>query len=196
MANPSPIVEGFSLSHAQILDGSTNFIETALGAGTDEMLDFYGVNNGSLDPSSDQYDNEGDDTVLSSWSWLNYADLAIQAGYVSFPLISNLTGQPISSSGADVDKIYGMDLWHEDSFNVAPKPAILRMPSKDALGAVRTLTIGLYRVNFSPITFDGPQYKDGLKINYGGRATMSPFDEKGVRFADGKKRVGRLLSHK
>lgn len=196
MADPTQIVEGFSLSHAQILDGSTSFVDAALAAGDDEALDIYGVNNGSLDPSTDQYDNEGDDTVLSSWSWLNYADVTVQAGYLSFPLISTLTNQPVTSSGSGDDVIFGIDLWHEDSFNVAPKPMILRVPSKDHMGTVRTLTFGLYRVAFSPITFDGPTYKDGLKVNYAGRANMSPFDEKGVKFGDGKKRVGRILSHK
>lgn len=195
MTTPSPIVEGFSLSHAQVLDGTQTFLEAALASAVGEDLDIYGVNEGSLDPDIDDYDNEGDDAVLSTWSWLNFADLEVQAGYLSFPLIANMTGQVISSSGSAASKVYGLDLWHEDSMNVAPKPMILRMPSKDRLGAVRTLTIGLYKVQFKPITFDGPSYKDGLKVNYNGKALLSAVDEKGAAFADGKKRVGRLLSH-
>jgi hypothetical protein len=37
-------------------------------------------------------------------------------------------------------------------------------------------------------------YKDGLKINYDGSALYSSVDENGQPFADGKKRVGRLLA--
>lgn len=298
----SNIVEAFSLSHAQILDGAQSFLEASLAGATDEALDIYGVNDGSLEPDTDSYDNEGDDAVLSTWEWLNFAEVAVQAGYLSLPLVANMTGQeletteggaaqsevqsitvtatggtyrltlngetttalafnatasavatalealdsvpagsvvggggpggtgpitltfggplantPIAQIAADgslltgpasdvttevttqgqtatIDSV-GLDLWHEDSMNVARRPMILRMPSKDHLGAVRTLTIGLYTVSFKPITFDGPSYKEGLKVNYGGKALMSTVDERGVAFADGKKRVGRLLSH-
>lgn len=89
---------------------------------------------------------------------------------------------------------YGIDLWHKDSMNIAPKPAILVMPSKDTLGQVRRLIIGLYKVQFGPIGFDGPSYKEGFKVNYEGTALMSATDELGVAFADGKERIGRLLS--
>lgn len=89
---------------------------------------------------------------------------------------------------------YGIDLWHKDSMNIAPKPAILVMPSKDTLGQVRRLIIGLYKVQFGPIGFDGPSYKEGFKVNYEGTALMSGTDELGVAFADGKERIGRLLS--
>lgn len=190
-------VEAFSVTHAQVLDGATTFVEAALASVPVEQADdIYGVNEASLTPNTDEYENEGDDVVLSTWSWLNYAELEVQAGYLSFPLIANLTNQTIESSGAGVDEMFSLDLWHEDSMNVPPKPAIIKMPSKDEAGVIRTLTIGLYRVQFSPITFDGPSYKDGLKVNYNGRALFSSLDENGVAFADGKKKVGRLISHK
>lgn len=187
-----PVFEAFSLTHAQVLDGATAFGDVVTGDAS--WGDIYGVNSGSLDADTDQFVNEGDDTQLSEWNWVNGADVNVQAGYMSFPLISNLTGQPISSSGAGNTELFAMDLWHEDSFNVPPRPMILRMPSKDKLGVIRTFDIGLYRVDFRPITFDGPAYKEGLKINYIGRARMSAWDELGATFADGKKRVGRLIS--
>lgn len=189
----SPIVEAFSLSHAQILDGATAF-DDALAAAVDEDLDIYGVNEASLEPNTDEYVNEGDDVVLSTWSWLNYAEVSVQAGYVSFPLISTLTGSAITSSGAGSSQSFKIDLWHEDSMNIAPHPMLIVMPSKTKDGEVRRLVIGLYKVQFSPITFDGPQYKDGLKVNYAGRALMADKDESGVAFGDAKKRVGRLIS--
>jgi hypothetical protein len=125
---------------------------------------------------------------------MNKAELAVQAGYVSFALIANMTGRTISSTGSGDSIVYGIDLWHEDDFNVPRRPMIIRMPSKDHLGAVRYLDIGLYSVSFAPITFDGPQYKDGLKVNYNGQALMSTVDELGATFADSKKRIAKLIS--
>lgn len=192
---PSAVVSGFSIEHAQILDGTTDFLTAALAPIAPENLDIYGVREGSLDPDTDDWANEGDDTILDKWSWLNNAELEIQSGYISFPLLSKLTGRPISSSGTGAAQAFGMDLWHQDDFNIPAVPAILRMPAKDNTGAVRRLTIGLYKVQFGPLTFDGPKYKDGLTVSYNGTALFSDRDEKGVVFADGKKRVGRLLSH-
>lgn len=189
---PSTIVEAFSLSHVQILDGATAFADVTTGSNA--WGDVYGVNDASLDPDTDSYDNEGDDVVRSTWNWLNKAELAVQAGYVSFALIANMTGRTISSTGSGDSIVYGIDLWHEDDFNVPRKPMIIRMPSKDHLGAVRYLDIGLYTVSFAPITFDGPQYKDGLKVNYNGQALVSTVNELGAAFSDGKGRVGKLIS--
>ena len=59
MVAPSPIVEAFSLSHAQILNGATPF--ASVTTGSSDWGDIFGVNDASLDPDSDSYDNEGDD---------------------------------------------------------------------------------------------------------------------------------------
>lgn len=187
------ILESFSLSHAQVLDGVTSFL-TAVASAAAEADDIYGVREASLEPDTADFDNEGDDVVLSNWGWLNFADLSVLAGYMSFPLIANLTNQTIWSSTAGGKQLLGLDLWHEDAFNVPPKPVIVKMPSKDKAGTPADVIIGLYKVQFKPITFDGPAYKDGLKINYDGKALYSSVDELGVAFADGKKRVGRLLA--
>lgn len=194
MATPfSPVTEAFSVSHAQILTAGQTFLDALATAALDKE-DIYGVNEASVEPDMDSYDNEGDDTLLSTWNWLNKADVTVQAGYLSFPLISELTGQPISSSGAEGSKVFGLDLWHEDSMNVAPRPMLIKMPSRDKSGARADFVIGLYKVSFKPIQFDGPAYKDGLKVNYDGTALFSDVDEKGTKFPDGKRRVGRLLS--
>lgn len=184
--------EAFSISGANILSGTETFAEN-MAAAYAENQDIYGINDGKLDPDLGDYDNEGDDAVLSVWNWINKAAVDIQAGYMSFPLIANLTGQTISSGTLAGKQIHGLDLWHDDSMNVAPKPMILKMPSKDKTGKPANFYIGLYKVNFKPITFDGPAYKEGLKINYSGTAVRSTTDEKGVAFADGKGRFGRLL---
>lgn len=179
-------VEGFSLSHAAILDGTTG-AEATNG-------DIYGVNEASIDPDTDSYQNEGDDVVMSEWGWFNFAEVNVQAGYISFELIALLTGRSVASSGSGASDLYQIDLWHQDSFNVAPKPMLIRIPAKDSAGTVRTVDFVLYKVQFSPITFDGPAYKDGLKVNYNGRALMSTTDEAGATHSDGKKRVGRVVS--
>lgn len=188
-------VEAFSLTHAQVLDGTGTFLEAALAATTADDLDVYGVNESSLTPNKDSYSNEGDDVVKSKWAWLVDADVHIQAGYLSFPLIANLTGQTVSSSGSGANQVFELDLWHEDALNVPPKPAIMKMPSKDEDGVVRTLTFGILKLAFDPITFDGPKYKDGLKINYDGTALYSLKDETGAAFADGRNRIGKIISH-
>lgn len=193
MAGFSPTIEAFSISHAQVLDGATDFL-TALAATYNEAEDIYGVKEGKLEPDLGDFDNEGDDSILSTWSWVNKADLSIQAGYMSFPLIAKLTGQTIQSSTAGGKSVQSLDLWHEDSFNVGSFPAILKMPSKDKNGLPADFVIGLYKVQFKPLKFDGPAYKEGLKINYDATSVASLVDEKGVLFPDGKKRYGKLLS--
>lgn len=297
MTAPTQTVEGFSLSHAQILDGTETF-EEALDRTDLEGWDIYGVNEASLDPDTDSYVNEGDDVELSVWNWLKGANLTVQAGYISFPLLENLTGETVTESGGtsevqtltatgpptagsftatfdgqpatvpynataaqlktllaglsnlDADQVtvtggplpgtplvvtfdlafgdvpalvinntgltggtvavstttpgtggqdattYSMPLWTERSFNVAPRPMLIVVPSRDSLGAVRSFVFGLARVQFAPVTFDGPKYKDGLKVNYAGRALLSGLDETGGPWTDspGVKRVGVMLS--
>lgn len=184
MADRTTTVEGFSISHAAILDGTTGLEET--------YGDIYGVNSGSLDVNLGSYENEGDDTIMSIWDWVNYAIVSVQAGYVSFRLIELLTGVTLSSSGSGADVQYNIELWEETSFNVAEKPMRIRVPSRDNASNTINLDIILYKVKFSPITFAGPTYKDGLKINYGGKALMSITDHAGTTMAN--KAVGRILS--
>jgi hypothetical protein len=190
---PTAIFEAFSISHAQVLDGTTSFLETAFAA-YDEDLDIYGVADGSLEPDTDSYDNEGDDVVMSTWEWLNKATIALQSGYMSLPLYSSITGRPVVTTGTGAATTHAMDMWHEDDMGAAGKPVILKCPSRDSKRNARDLVIGLYAVSFGAITFDGPAFKDGLKVNWNGTANFSNYDEMGVAFVDGKKRVGRLIS--
>lgn len=172
------IFEGFSVSHAAILNGTT-------GA---EEADIYGVREGSVSVDSDSYDNTGDDAVLSNWFWFNYAEVTISSGYVPFSVIALLTGATVTST-ADV---YTVDLWTEPSLNQPPRPVLIRVPSKDSLGAVRSMDIVLFRVQFMPISFDGPTYKDGLVLNYSGRAVISSVDETGDDLD--VRAIGRLVN--
>lgn len=172
------IFEAFSVSHAAILDGTT-------GA---ETADIYGVREGSVSVDSDSYDNTGDDAVLSNWFWFNYAEVTISSGYVPFSVISLLTGAPITSTG----DTWSMPIWTTSSQNQPTRPVLIRVPSKDSAGAARTMDIILFKVQFMPISFDGPTYKDGLVLNYSGRAVVSPVDEKATVLPE--KAIGRLVN--
>ena len=172
------IFEAFSVSHAAILDGTS-------GA---EAADIYGVREGSVSVDSDSYDNTGDDAVLSNWFWFNYAEVTISSGYVPFNVISLLIGAPVTSTG----DTWSMPLWTQSSLNQPSRPVLIRVPSKDSAGEVRSMDIVLFRVQFMPISFDGPTYKDGLVLNYSGRAVVSPVDETGTDLPE--KAIGRLLN--
>ena len=184
MAAVTTTVEGFSISHAAILSGTTGLEET--------YGDIYGVNSGSLDLQVGSYNNEGDDAILSIWDWVEYASIQVQAGYISFQLMALLTGSTLSSSGSGSSVRYDLPLWQEDSFNVADKPMRVRVPSKDSNSNLRLIDIILFKVKFAPISFNGPAYKDGLKVNYSGKALLSSVNEAGVVLA--KKAVGRIMS--
>ena len=180
----SQVVEGFSLTHAAILDGTT---------GADHVDgDIYGVRTGSIAADTGNYDNTGDDAVLSTWMWFNFATVTVQAGYVPFNTIALLSGATIVSSGTGANDYYTLPLWEERSLNQPPRPMLIRVPAKDKDGIIRTLDFVLYRVQFGPFSFDGPAYKSGLLLNYSGRAVMSNNDERGVALAN--RAIGRLLN--
>lgn len=186
-----PIVEGFSLSHAAILNGTT---------GAEEVDgDIYGIRSGSIELDTDSYDNTGDDSVLSTWYWFNKATLTVQSGYVPFRTIALLSGSKVTSSGSAPNDTYTLPLWEERQQNTTARPVLIRVPSKDKDGVPRTLDFVLFKVQFQPISFDGPTYKDGLLLNYTGTALMSDKDEKGQPVVDSQsgqptRAIGRLVS--
>lgn len=187
----SSIVEGFSLSHAAILNGSTGLEET--------FGDIYGINSGSLELDSDSYDNTGDDVILSTWNWANRVTLTVQSGYIPFDTLSLLTGSKVTSSGAGATQSFSLPLWETEALNTTPRPVLIRVPSKDSTGAARYLDFILYKVQFQPFSFDGPVYKDGLKLNYSGSALFSSTTETGAPVLNSvtglpTKAIGRLVS--
>lgn len=179
---PAPTVEGFSLSHAAILNGTT-------GA---ELSDIYGIREGTLEVDTDSFDNTGDDAVLSSWQWFNFATVTVQSGFLSFDMLALLSGTTITSSGTAPGDSYSIPLWSEKSLNTVTRPLLIRVPSKTDAGATRFLDFVLFKVQFGPISFDGPSYKNGLLVSYSGKAVMSEVDEKGTALTD--RAIGRLVS--
>jgi len=183
MATPTTIVEGFSVSHAAVLDGLV---------AAEEVADIYGIREGTLDVDTDSYDNTGDDAVLSSWAWINFATVSITSGYIPFEVIALLNGSTLVSSGTGAAMTYSLPLWNEKSMNQPTRPMLIRVPSKDSAGTPRVLDIILYKVQFQPFTFDGPTYKDGMALNYTGKALMASVDEVGTTLTE--KAIGRLVS--
>lgn len=187
----SPIVEGFSLSHAAILNGTAG-AETVDG-------DIYGIRSGAIELDTDSYDNTGDDGILSTWYWFNKATLTVQSGYVPFNTIALLSGSKYTSSGTGNNDYFSMPLWEQRQLNSPQFPVLIRVPSKDKNGLARRLDFVLYKVQFQPLSFDGPNYKDGLLLNYTGTALMSDTTETGAQVLDSvsglpTKAIGRLLS--
>lgn len=187
----SPIVEGFSLSHAAILNGTTGLEET--------FGDIYGIRSGSLELDQDSYDNTGDDAILSTWYWANKVNVTVQSGYVPFNTLGLISGSVVTSSGSGDAQTFSLPLWEQNSMNTTPRPMLIRVPSKDKNGVQRVLDFVLYKVQFQPFSFDGPSYKEGLLLNYNGSALFSDTDEKGQPVLDSRtgeptKAIGRLLS--
>lgn len=183
--------EGFSISHAAILNGTTG-IEEVFG-------DIYGIRSGNLELDQDSYDNTGDDTILSTWNWANKANVTIQGGYIPFNTLGLISGSKVASSGSGDTQTFSLPLWEERQMNAQPRPMLIRVPSKDATGVARVLDFILYKVQFQPFSFDGPAYKEGLLLNYNGSALFSSTDEKGAQVVDSQngqptKAIGRLLS--
>ena len=187
MATNQLITEGFSVTHAAILNGTVAAENIA-----SQLADVYGVRSGALDVDTGDFDNTGDDTILSTWSWFNFATVTIEAGYIPFELISTLTGATITSSGTGVNAYQSIPLWNEASLNQPTRPVLVRVPAKDADGLTRTIDFVLFKVQFAPIKFDGPTYKDGLKVNFSGKALMSSKDEAGNTLA--AKSIGRIIN--
>lgn len=177
-------VEGFSVSKAAILDGTTG-AEAVDG-------DIYGVRNGTLAANTGNYDNTGNDAILSTWFWIDNATLTIEGGYVPFKTMALLAGSSVTSSGAAPNDYYSMPLWNRSSNNQPPKPVLVRVPAKDINGVVREIWFVLFKVIFAPFNFTGPQYKSGLLLSYTGRAVFSSLDETGAALPEPA--IGRLVN--
>jgi hypothetical protein len=184
-AIPGTPFEGFSLSHAAILSGTT-------GA---EAATVYGVRNGTISTDQGNFENTGDDVVLSEHFWINFANVTIEEGFIPFSTIALITGTSVSSSGLAGADYYAIPLWTLASMNQPTQPLAIRVPSKDGAGQVRTLDFVLYRVQFQPFNFTGPSYKTGLSCSIAGRALFSPVNEIGqALLASYPMSIGRLVS--
>jgi len=180
--------EGFSLSHAAILAGG-------LGASGAEAATVYGVNNGTISTDQGNFENTGDDVVLSEHFWINFANITIAEGFIPFSTIALITGTAVTSSGAAGLDYYAIPLWTLNSMNQPTFPMAIRVPSKDTIGQIRTLDFVLYQVQFQPFNFTGPSYKTGLTCSIAGRALFSAVNEVGLALpVTYPKSIGRLIA--
>jgi len=303
------ILEGFSVSHAAILDG----VSPAFAGDNDDpqsltlATDLYGVKEASLEADISDFDNEGDDSVLSTWYWLNYANVSVTMGYVPLDAISAITGETVRSTADAVapvltsitrngsstseliltfseelaavatgaaqtallagitfaggagksgsptiviagkvvtlagltgvtdsatvqyakpaeasrlkdaagnevanfgplsvgyrasarstdEDVHEINIWTESALNQPTRPLLLQLPAKDSDGVPRRLYIVLYRVQFAPLSFQGPSYKEGLMVDYSGKALISTKDETGTDLPSGVRAIGKLVS--
>lgn len=189
MANLSNVngtsFEGFSLSHAAILSGVS-------GA---EAATVYGVRNGTISTDQGNFENTGDDVVISEHFWINFSNVTIEEGFIPFSTIALITGSVVTSSGAAGADYYAIPLWTLQSMNQPTQPMAIRVPAKDSLGQIKTLDFVLYRVQFQPFNFTGPSYKTGLSCSIAGRALFSTTNEVAGTFTDGQgSRIGRLVA--
>jgi hypothetical protein len=181
MAAFSGSSEAFSLSGAAILSGTT-------GA---NVTDIYGIRTGTLSANISQYDNTGNDRVLSRWVWSDYATVTIETGYIPWSMYAQITGDTINSSGAAPNDYFTAPLWDIVSLNQPTQPMRLRSTAKDSVGRVQTFEIILYKVQFNPINFTGPAYKTGLNFSCSGTALYSNTDEVGNAIANAT--IGRIV---
>jgi len=183
-------IEGFSLTHAAILGA---------GGVEEEFGDLYGIRSGSLELDQDSYDNTGDDGILSTWYWANKANVTIQAGYIPFDTFSLLTSSTVSSSGSGSSEIISAPLWELRQMNSPTRSMLIRSHSKGGAGVSRYIDFILYKVQFQPISFDGPAYKEGLLVNYSGSALFTDTDHEGNPVLDSTtglptKAIGKIVS--
>ena len=175
MSAVTKILEAFSVTHAAIIDEDTGVAEV--------NGDIYGIENANITPDLGTFDNVGDDVVKSTWDWFNKATIAIQAGYVSFDMVALLYGSTVSSSGSGATIRYDLPLWEKRGSNIVTRPLLIRCEAKDSNGNARWFDFVFFKAKFKPMSFAGPAYKDGLKINYEATVLMSSTDEAGVVLA-------------
>lgn len=189
MTEPNKQIEVFSISHAAILAGN----EDAQAVGAEETYgDFYGVDSGSISANIGNYKNTGDDRIISVWRYIEDVDVSIKGGFLPFDLINLVFGATISSSGSGDNLRWDVPFLEEKWNNIAPRPVLVRCPSKDSDGNIRDFDMVLYEVHFGPIQLEGLAYKEGVKISWNGTAVISSTDEAGNTLS--RKAVGRFMS--
>lgn len=178
--NLNQVIEGFGLTQVLVLDGSTSF-ETATAANSYVL---HGGRSASVTLNTASVDNTGEDTIMSTWNSVDNATITIESGYLSLPAYSFIYGETINSTGASPNEMYDFDPWTEDSINAVGRPVLLVMRSKNLSKTIYpSLKLGLYSVEFQPIKFTGPQYRNVLAVNMEGKAGMSTIDELGATMA-------------
>ena len=116
-----------------------------------------------------------DDTNIGIWNYVTDATITVEEGFISYPTLANFTGDTIFTSGAAPNDYYAISMSQLYSMNHTVVPVLIRMPSRDDMGHVRTLGFVLYRVQLNTFELTGPVYKTGC--SWTGRAKEYAADE-------------------
>lgn len=170
------VLGGFGVERAAIIDPATG-LEAALGQ-------LYGVRAGTLAVDVNTADITGDDVILDTWKSINKGTLSITSGYISFQTWAKMSSSNLKSTGLTGGALLEAPFLEERQLNVASMPVLLRVKARTASGKPRYLHIVLFKVNFAPIHFDGPNFQAGLNVNYDGDVLMSDTDENGDPVVD------------
>lgn len=174
-------VEGFSISEAVLLDPDTGLpLEDGL---------LYGVKSGEITPEIDSWDDVSNDTYVDAWSEVKYLNVSISMSHLPVRALSLMTGSEL-----DIPDItqYQMELFERSWGGQSFHPMKITIPARDADGNNRVLYYLLYRVKFYDFDFMEASYKEGLPINFQGKAFISSVDEAGAALSQPS--FGRLIS--
>lgn len=182
LGNFGPLMEGFSLDRAAMLNGATGV----------ESGQLYAAQQITITPDMTVTDLMSDDYHYGMWVNLNKAALQVTEGFLPFTTLASMTGLSISSFGASPLDYYAMPLWTQYQHNRKAVPMAFRMQSRDGYGHSRALVFVLYAVQLAVMDFTGTVYKTGLGVSYSGTVVFSSVDEVGN--ALGRQQIGRIVS--
>lgn len=161
---PAVFLEGFSISHAAILDGETTAEEAA-------KRDFYGVQSASVSANEESFEEVSNDIVIGSWNSISSINIEVSSGFMSLSIFDRFSFED--------KKPLSLDLWNPSAINPAHVPILFRIPSRNQNGVYFNFDIVLFNVKLKPYSLDSLSYKEGLKVSYKGQAFLSDVDEVG-----------------
>lgn len=170
---PEIFVEGFSISHVQILDPSVVESDTFSG-------DMYGVRSAAIKANVDTVEEMSNDIAISSWSNISTLDIEVEAGYISFQMMARLNWHPATIEGLAPRTVREKVALYPNGFrNTGYVSMAFRLPARDEFGNPMYMDFMLYKVKMQPIEFGDIKYKTGMSVNYAAKAFLSTTDEDG-----------------
>lgn len=115
-------IEGFSITHAALIDKNApaNLRE----------IDMYAVRTASLAPDLGNVDNTGDDGVLSTWNWFNFATFNLVQGYLSLDQYARMSGTEVTEEEID-PTVAVLTINPLDGFDYTGTPATFSIDGTD-----------------------------------------------------------------
>lgn len=161
---PAVFLEGFSITHAAILDGETSADEAA-------KRDFYGVQSASVSANAESYEEKSNDIVIGTWNDISSIEIEVNSGFMSLSIFDRFS--------IEDTKPLLLDLWNPSAINPVHVPILFRIPSRNQNGVYFNFDIVLFNVKLKPYSIDSLSYKEGLRVSYKGQAFLSDVNEVG-----------------